>query len=199
MRPVCAISPGATEVVLSRIREYLGLVGIASLVLALDQLSKYLVRTRLALGETWSPFPWLAGVARVVYWNNTGAAFGIFPSGGLLFTIIAVIVSVAILYYYPRLPRGYLPLRLALGLQLGGAVGNLIDRVLHGTVIDFISVGSFPVFNLADGSISLGVAILIVTMWIDERRNRGQQAEMTDAGAGPIPQSGASSTEHPLE
>lgn len=184
---------------MSRIRDYLGLVGIASLVLALDQLSKYLVRTKLTFGETWSPFPWLEKVARIVYWNNTGAAFGLFPSGGLLFTLIAVVVSLAILYYYPRLPRGYLPLRLALGLQLGGAIGNLTDRVLHGTVIDFISVGTFPVFNLADSSISIGVAILIVTMWIDERRSKAAEGEATGAGVGPIPQSGASGTEHPLE
>jgi signal peptidase II len=171
-------------------------VGIASLVLALDQLSKYLVRTRLAFGEVWSPFPWLAGVARIVYWNNTGAAFGLFPSGGLLFTFVAIIVSLAILYYYPRLPRGYLPLRLALGLQLGGAIGNLVDRIFHGTVIDFISVGAFPVFNLADSSISLGVAILIVTMWIDERRSKAGEAQTPEPPAGVIPQSGR---EHPLE
>jgi signal peptidase II len=184
---------------LSRIRDYLGLIGIASLVLALDQLSKYLVRTKLSFGQTWSPFPWLSGLVRVVYWNNTGAAFGFFPSGGLLFTIIAIIVSAAILYYYPRLPRGYLPLRLALGLQLGGAIGNLIDRLFHGTVIDFISVGSFPVFNLADSSISLGVAILIVTMWTDERRNKAAEAQATDPAPGSVPQSGASSPEHPSE
>jgi signal peptidase II len=187
------------EVRLSRIRDYLGLVGVASLVLALDQLSKYLVRTKLTFGETWSPFPWLAGVARVVYWNNTGAAFGLFPSGGLIFTVVAVIVSVAILYYYPRLPQGYFLLRLALGLQLGGAIGNLTDRLLHGTVIDFISVGSFPVFNLADSSISIGVAILIVTMWIDERRNKAAEGESTGAAIPSVPQTGASSTEHPLE
>jgi signal peptidase II len=184
---------------LSRFRDYLALIGIASLVLALDQFSKYLVRTRLAFGETWSPFPWLAGVVRVVYWNNTGAAFGLFPSGGLLFTFVAVIVSLAILYYFPRLPRGYFLLRLALGLQLGGAIGNLTDRLLHGTVIDFISVGSFPVFNLADSSISVGVAILIVTMWIDERRNKAAQAEEADSRTGSLQQSSASSTEHPLE
>ena len=199
MLPAGPARADAVEVGLSRIRDYLGLVGIASLVLGLDQLSKYLVRTRLAFGETWSPFPWLAGVVRVVYWNNTGAAFGLFPSGGLVFTVVAIIVSVAILYYYPRLPRGYFPLRLALGLQLGGAIGNLTDRLLHGTVIDFISVGSFPVFNLADSSISIGVAILIVTMWIDERRNKAAEAETTGAGIQSVSHTGASSTEHPLE
>jgi len=199
MRRADGTRTGPMEVILSRARDYLGLVGIASAVLALDQLSKYVVRTNLVFGETWSPYPWLAPLARIVYWNNTGAAFGLFPSGGLLFTLIAVLVSVAILYYYPRLPQGYFPLRLALGLQLGGAIGNLTDRVLHGTVIDFISIGSFPVFNLADSSISVGVAILIVTMWIDERRSRAIQAETTEGAPGVIAQSGAPGGEHPLE
>lgn len=184
---------------MTKFRDYLVLIGIASLVLALDQLSKYLVRSRLAFGETWSPFPWLAGVARVVYWNNTGAAFGLFPSGGLLFTFVAVIVSLAILYYYPRLPQGHSLLRLALGLQLGGAIGNLTDRLLHGTVIDFISLGSFPVFNLADSSISFGVAILIITMWIDERRAKASQSDEANSLSGSPHRPGASSTEHPLE
>jgi len=187
----------ATEVRLSRIRGYIGLVGIASAVVALDQLSKFLVRTNLTFGETWSPFPWLGRFARLVYWNNTGAAFGLFPSGGLIFTVIAVVVSAAILYYYPRLPQGHFTLRLALALQLGGAIGNLIDRLLHGTVIDFISVGSFPVFNLADSSISIGVAILIATMWIDERRSRGAEPVGLEQGALSGPAS--SGSEHSLE
>jgi signal peptidase II len=116
----------------------------------------------------------MAPYARIVHWNNTGAAFGIFQSGGMVFTVVAFVVAAAIIYYYPRIPSGQLPLRLALGLQLGGAVGNLIDRLTNGTVTDFISIGSFPVFNLADASISTGVAILVAAMWIEERRRRAE-------------------------
>jgi signal peptidase II len=167
---------------LTKARDYLVLLGLAGLVVGLDQWTKYLVRTRLAFSEPWSPWEWLAPYARIVHWNNTGAAFGIFQSGGMVFTIVAIIVSLAILYYYPRVPSGQVPLRLALALQLGGAVGNLIDRLVQGTVTDFISLGSFPVFNVADASISAGVAVLIAAMWIDERRRRAHPVETAEQG-----------------
>ncbi len=162
---------------MSRARDYLVLLGLAGVVVAADQWTKYLVRSRLELGEVWVPWEWLAPLARVVHWSNTGAAFGLFQSGGLLFTMVAIVVSAAILYYYPRVPASQKPLRLALALQLGGAIGNLIDRLALGSVTDFISVGSFPVFNVADASISVGVAVLVATMWVEERHRR--------AGAGP--------------
>jgi signal peptidase II len=145
------------------------LIGCASLILAFDQWTKYLVRSQLEVGETWMPIAWLAPYARVIHWNNTGAAFGLFPSASLVFTVVAVLVSAAILYYFPRVPATEWPLRVALILQFAGALGNLIDRLVVGTVTDFISVGSFPVFNVADSSISVGVAVLVVGMWIEAR------------------------------
>lgn len=159
---------------ISKLRDYIVLFGVAGGVVALDQWTKFLVRTRLTVGEWWMPVTWLSSFARIVHWNNTGAAFGMFPSGSLIFTLIAVVVAIAILYYYPRVPRKQVALRFALALQLGGAVGNLLDRLTQGTVTDFISVGNFPVFNLADASISLGVAVLVVTMMIDERRSKSE-------------------------
>ena len=119
------------------------LFGIAGVVVALDQLTKYFVRDNLALGESWSPFPWLTQYARIVHWSNTGAAFGIFPSGSIIFTITAVIVTIAIIYYFPQVPRQESALRIALSLQLGGAIGNLTSRLTVGAVTDFISVGTF--------------------------------------------------------
>jgi signal peptidase II len=169
---------------LSKVRDYFVLLGIAGLVIASDQLVKYIVRTRLEWGETWSPFEWLSPYARIIHWTNKGAAFGLFQSGGLIFTIIAILVSIAIIYYYPRIPSSNVALRLALALQLGGALGNLTDRLTHGIVTDFISVGSFPVFNIADASISVGSAVLIATMWIEERRLRGAPAEGFAQGLG---------------
>ncbi len=166
---------------MSRVRHYFVLLGIAGLVIASDQWVKFLVRTHLEMGETWSPFEWLSPYARIIHWTNKGAAFGLFQSGGLIFTLIAIIVSIAIIYYYPRVPSSKLALRFALALQLGGALGNLIDRLVHGIVTDFISVGSFPVFNIADASISVGSAILIATMWVEERRIRDRSA----GGIGP--------------
>jgi len=162
-----------------RVRHYLSLVGAAGLVVAADQWSKYIVRLRLAPGEQWAPWEWLQPHARLIHSSNTGAAFGIFPDGGLIFTVIAILVSGAILYYFPRVPSGQWHVRLALALQLGGAIGNLIDRLLQsGRVTDFISLGSFPVFNLADASISAGVSVLVVTMVLEERRGKRGGAEL---------------------
>ena len=163
------------------VRDYVGLVAISGVVIALDQITKAIIRNRLAFGEAWSPFDWLTPYARIVHWNNTGAAFGMFPQGSLVFTIIAIIVSLAIIYYYPQVPRTEVPLRIALGLQLGGALGNLISRLTVGAVTDFISVGNFPVFNIADSSISIGVAVLLVGMWMEERAAR-KRAKETNEG-----------------
>jgi signal peptidase II len=171
-----------------RVRQYLSLVGASGLVVAADQWSKYLIRLRLVPGEQWAPWDWLQPYARLIHSSNTGAAFGIFPDGGLIFTVIAILVSGAILYYFPRVPIGQWHVRLALALQLGGAVGNLIDRLLQaGRVTDFISLGGFPVFNLADASISVGVAILVVTMILEERRGQrsGQELEGEVAASEP--------------
>ncbi|MGD8603306.1 MAG: signal peptidase II [Anaerolineales bacterium] len=154
----------------SKVKDYLILIGGAGLIVALDQWTKYLVRSNLAVSETWSPFEWLAPYVRIVHWNNTGAAFGMFPSGSMIFTVIAIVVSLAIVYYFPRVPSQQGALRLALVLQMGGALGNLISRLVEGTVTDFISIGSFAVFNVADSSISIGVAVLIAGMWLEERR-----------------------------
>ena len=75
------------------------------------------------------------------------------------------------------MPRKDWPLRVAMGMQLGGALGNLTDRLRFGAVTDFISVGKFPVFNVADSSISVGVAVLIVGVWISERKAKKENTE----------------------
>lgn len=160
---------------MKRIKDYLFLLGIAGAVVALDQWSKYLVRANLQVGDTWMPIEALKPYIRVIHWNNTGAAFGIFPSGGLIFTVVAVIVTIAIFYYYPQVPQGQSPLRYALAMQLGGALGNLTDRLLQGTVTDFVAVLRFPVFNVADASISIGVVVLLISMIIEERRKPEEQ------------------------
>jgi signal peptidase II len=182
---------------LSKVRDYMVLLGIASVVVALDQWSKYLVRTNLNFGEAWSPMAWLLPYARILHSNNTGAAFGLFPAGATIFTVVAIIVALAILYYFPQVPSNQRALRLALSLQLGGALGNLVDRLFIGTVTDFISLGTFPVFNVADSSISIGTAILVVTMFILERRE-SLEAAMDEPSPGGEPEEAGSEMERPL-
>lgn len=156
-------------------KDYGYLLSIATFLVGLDQLTKEIMRRNLAFQEAWSPWEWLAPYARIVHWRNTGAAFGMFQNGNLVFTILAFIVSGLILYYFPRLPREEKLLRFALSLQLGGAVGNLIDRLTQGYVTDFVSVGSFPVFNVADSCISIGAVLLVFSVWLKERHHSGEE------------------------
>ncbi len=159
------------------------MVLISGLVVALDQWSKYFVRLNLAPREQWVPWEWLAPYARIINSSNTGAAFGFFKDGALFFTVVAVLVSIAIIIYYPRVPSSQTSLRVALALQLGGAIGNLADRLLQdGQVTDYISVARFPVFNIADAAIFLGVVILLTSSFIEGRRSRKEVEADTPDG-----------------
>jgi signal peptidase II len=160
-------------------RDYLALIGIAAVIIALDQWTKFLVRTHLPFESTWLPtwLSWMSPYARIVHWNNSGAAFGSFQNGNSVFTLLAIAVIAAILYYYPRVDAADWTLRLAMGLQLGGAAGNLIDRLRMSRVTDFISIGTFPVFNVADSAISVGVVVLLLGVWIKERSAKVRVSE----------------------
>lgn len=166
------------------VKDYLVLLGIAGVVVALDQWTKWLVRKNLPFEGTWLPgwLSWLSPYARIVHWYNSGAAFGMFQNGNLIFTVLAFIVIGAIIYYYPRVEQEDWTLKLAMGLQLAGASGNLIDRLIMGKVTDFISIGTFPVFNVADSSISIGVAVLLLGVWIKERSDRNKAAQQMNNG-----------------
>ena len=157
-----------------RWRDYAVLVGPAGIIIALDQWTKWLVRTNLPFQGIWLPswLDWLTPYVRIVNWSNSGAAFGTFQNGNTVFTVLAIIVIAAILYYYPRVDASDWTLRLAMGLQLGGAGGNLIDRLLMHQVTDFIAVGTFPVFNVADASITVGVGVLLLGVWLKERSEK---------------------------
>lgn len=145
---------------------------VAGLIVLFDQWTKSLVRTNLPLGATWLPesLEWLSPYARFMHWHNTGAAFGMFQNGAMVFTALAFVVIGAIIFYFPQVEQHDWTLRLAMSMQLGGALGNLIDRLMReGRVTDFISVGSFAVFNIADASISIGTAILLLGVYLQER------------------------------
>jgi len=154
-----------------KVRNYAFLFGVAAVIIFLDQWTKMLVRTRLTLGETWAPWEWLAPYVHVVHWTNSGVAFGMFQNTGMIFAVVSAVVALAIIYYYPQIPVREWALRLGLGIILGGAVGNLIDRLrFNGSVTDFLSIRYFAVINLADASITVGVAILLLATWIKERQ-----------------------------
>jgi len=163
----------------SKLRDLLLLLGVAGISVALDQWTKWWVRENIEYGGQWLPegLMWLSPYARIVHWYNSGAAFGMFQNGNLVFTILAFIVIAAILYYYPSVEANDWTLKLAMGLQLGGAVGNLIDRLIMQKVTDFISIWTFPVFNIADASISVGVVVLLLGVWLKEREEKMKAAQ----------------------
>ncbi|MBN1991711.1 MAG: signal peptidase II [Anaerolineae bacterium] len=161
------------------------ILGLAAVVFALDQATKFLVLQNLAEGESWSFFPAMAKLFQFTHITNTGAAFGSFAELGNIFKFVAILVIIAIIAFYHHLPTEYIGVRLSLGLILGGAMGNLLDRfvrveetgssLMHrllfadGTVIDFIDIGFWPIFNVADMSIVMGVCVLAYYLWHEEQ------------------------------
>ncbi len=133
----------------------------ALVVIALDQVSKFFVRTNMTLGQSIPE----EGFFRITYATNTGGAFGIFANQAFLISLIAIAGIVTILIYVRYSPLNTMPVRIALGLLLGGTAGNLIDRLGVGHVVDFIDIGfgqyRWPTFNLADPAIVISVFILI--------------------------------------
>jgi signal peptidase II len=155
---------------------------IAAGVIVLDQLTKLIIETTLPLYESWEPIPAIAPIFRITHVSNTGVAFGLFPAGSTLFAWAAVVVSLVILVYNYGLPPQQKLLRLALGLQLGGALGNLISRVRIGHVTDFMDFGPWPVWNVADFSVVSGAILLAWLFWIEERKQKPIREENPEIG-----------------
>jgi len=136
---------------------------IALVTVGLDQASKLLVRARMIEGASREL---LGGVLNLTFVRNTGAAFGLFPGYQPIFIATSVVVLIVIALYWRRSRPTAWPLVVALGLIAGGAIGNLIDRAFIGRVTDMFEFAfvEFPVFNIADSAIIVGVGILI--LWL---------------------------------
>jgi len=147
-------------------RNFLIFLLTALAVVALDQLSKWLVIQTLPLGVPLpGPDTVIGRFASLTHVHNTGVAFGLFRGNNGLFTLLALAVTVAIAVYERQLPVGERWPRVALGLIAGGAVGNIIDRVRYGYVTDFLDVKFWPVFNVADSCVVVGVLLLTWYLW----------------------------------
>ena len=146
--------------------------------LSLDQLTKYLVSHNMTLGES---IP-ASGFFRLTYVHNTGSAFGLLPGQNTLLTIVSFL-GVALLLWMYRTHGGQAKfLRVSLAFMLAGAMGNLIDRLTYGKVIDFVDVGPWPIFNIADSSIVTGGIVLAFTML-----TAGDSKPQPDDGETPAP------------
>ncbi|HOK71010.1 MAG TPA: signal peptidase II [Bacillota bacterium] len=130
-------------------------------VILLDQITKTIVTRQIA---PWDNIECLGGLLQITNVHNPGAAFGILQNKQILSIVAAIVAAVLILLFYPRIPRHRRSMRFGMALALGGALGNLIDRVKYGSVIDFIDVGFWPVFNLADSAIVVGGALILLGM-----------------------------------
>jgi signal peptidase II len=149
------------------------LIGIALPVILVDQFIKFLVTSALPLGGTWSPLPGPNPFIQIIHTYNTGVAFGLFQDLSVVFTILPLIVSGVIIVYAGRLRNDQKFMAVSLGFMLGGALGNLIDRLRIGHVIDFFDIGIGTLrnaSNVADWCIVLGVILLAIAMWREERQ-----------------------------
>ncbi|MXZ40678.1 MAG: signal peptidase II [Caldilineaceae bacterium SB0666_bin_21] len=162
----------------------------AAVVVALDQWTKVLVREHIELHHSSTPIAWLEGIFMLEHVHNYGAAFGILQNAGVLFVITTVVISIAILVSIGRLGISQRGMQVLMGLILGGAIGNFIDRMTLGYVTDFVKVGIpgkayWPNFNIADSSIVVGVLIMTFMAWRhdifanDEQQEEGQSDTLT--------------------
>jgi len=132
------------------------LFAIALTMIGIDQLTKYLIRANMDLGQSIPAEGWV----RLTYVTNTGGAFGILTNQTFLLTVSAIVGAVIIFLSLSYLPLKAWTLKLGLGLVLAGSLGNLVDRVRFGQVTDFIDVGAWPVFNVADSSTVVGTILI---------------------------------------
>jgi signal peptidase II len=155
-------------------RGSLPFLAISLAVVVLDQLTKFLIESHLAMFESVSVLP----VLEITRLHNTGAAFSFLAEEAgwqrWFFTALAVIVSIVLALWLRRIPAQSRVLATAVALILGGAVGNVIDRVRLGHVIDFIYAHwdqhYFPAFNVADSAICVGAGLLLLDTWLSSRR-----------------------------
>ncbi|MEZ4598245.1 MAG: signal peptidase II [Syntrophotaleaceae bacterium] len=154
---------------------------VAAFVVLLDQITKIHIDRTFALYES---LPVVPNFFAITYLRNKGAAFGILADSSVrvpFFIIVSLLAIAAIFWYFRQLQPGQTGQQVGLSLILGGAVGNLIDRIRLGEVIDFLDVHWYqyhwPAFNVADSAICVGVGLLLLCMWREERRLKVERRE----------------------
>ena len=144
-------------------------LGIGILVFIIDQLVKHLVVSTMHLGQS---LPVIKGIFHITYVLNPGAAFGMLEHQRWFFILVALAAVLLGAAFYKKLQQESFLMRSGAGLLLGGAVGNLADRIQSGLVVDFLDFRIWPVFNIADIAICAGAGILIYDIW--QRRNEDE-------------------------
>ena len=137
-------------------------VSTAILIVLIDQLTKFIIKQNFQLSQS---IPVIKNILHLTYVTNTGSAFGLFKKLNIFFIFISIIVIIVIYLYLNKIKNNERLLQFAVGLLLGGTLGNLIDRLMYGSVIDFIDFRIWPVFNVADSAVTISIILLIVLLW----------------------------------
>jgi signal peptidase II len=173
-------------------KRWLLFVALAAGVIALDQVTKQAVIDNLALGESYQPVAALAAYFQITHHYNTGLAFGFFSQAGDVLRVLAILIVIGLMFFYPRIAEPAHLTRVAVALICGGALGNVIDRIRHDHVVDFIHY-QIPglisnISNLADHAIVLGVILILYDSWRLERIEKRQKAARSQhSSMGDIP------------
>lgn len=139
---------------------------IVAVVFVLDQITKEIMLREIGPGAERSRIEVIPGLFEFRFVRNTGSAFGLFQDYSALITVLAIAAISVLGYYYMRHGRNDRWIAVAIGLQIGGAIGNVADRLRHGYVVDFIGFPRFPTFNVADSAITIGVVLLMYVLLI---------------------------------
>ena len=139
---------------------------LSILIIIIDQISKHYIQQNMQLGAS---IPVVKNVFHITYILNPGAAFGIMEHKTVFFIVVAALLLIGVIYIFPRIPAEYKLLRNGIGLMSGGAVGNVIDRARTGYVVDFFDFRIWPIFNIADIAIVIGVAFIIYTLLMNPK------------------------------
>lgn len=146
---------------------------IAIIILILDQITKFVIASSMHIGDSFEVIP---GFLNITSHRNNGAAWGILSGKMSFFFIITIIILIVLIVFYIKEAKYNLFMQIALSLLFAGALGNFIDRLFHGEVVDFIDTYifgyNFPIFNVADSSLTIGVILIIITLLIDVKKGK---------------------------
>ena len=143
-------------------RKYFIVFSTALIIILIDQITKFLIKTSFQLNQT---LPIINNIFHLTYIHNFGAGFGILQHQRFILVFVSIIVVGFIFYYLDKIKEKERLLQSLIGFILGGTVGNLIDRIIYGYVIDFLDFRIWPVFNFADSFVTIGVIGLVIYFW----------------------------------
>ncbi|MCS4486193.1 signal peptidase II [Staphylococcus americanisciuri] len=153
---------------------YIGLsLFIFIAVLIADQLTKWVVATKMTIGESFTVVP---NFLSITSHRNNGAAWGILSGQMGFFILITIVIIIALVVFYIKEAKNNMLMQIAISLLLAGAFGNFIDRILNGEVVDFVNTFifgyDFPIFNIADASLTIGVGLLVILLLTDKTNDK---------------------------